>query len=99
MKSSSIEEKFAKNKIYLMNKRVIKFYKNNFNYKNLYDFLKRNSVLNESEEFRLTEFLSLVDGLHEMKDSRKQLKSSGDGSLLRETNGQKIWRCICNGGE
>lgn len=63
------------------------------------DFLKRNSVLNESEEFRLTEFLSLVDGLHEMKDSRKQLKSSGDGSLLRETNGQKIWRCICNGGE
>ena len=43
MNSSYIEEKFAKDKIYLMNKRVIKFYKNNFNYKNLYDFLKRNS--------------------------------------------------------
>jgi len=43
MKSSCIEEKLAKNKIYLMSKRVINFYKNNFNYKSLYNFLKSNS--------------------------------------------------------
>ena len=40
---SCIEEKLAKNKIYLMSKKVINFYKNNFNYKNLYNFLKSNS--------------------------------------------------------
>ena len=39
----SFKEKEAKNKIYLLNKKVITIYKNVFNYQKLYDFLKKNS--------------------------------------------------------